>query len=82
MHIFYGIGHQIFSKYFLDRVASHLQEKVSSTDGLSDDHMVHGLVAGLDKTTITMNCYVAMSRSPGSLRADVFLRSVCRLNDQ
>ena len=58
-------------KAFMAWVVSHLQEKVSSTFVLSGEHMVHGLVAGLDKATISMHCYVAASCSPAMPQSTV-----------
>ena len=47
-----------------DRVVSHFQEKVSSTGVLNGEHMMCEVVVGLDKATILMHCYLAVSLTP------------------
>ena len=55
---------KIIYKAFYNRVVSQLQEKVGCIVVLSEEHTAHVVVAGLDKATISMYCYLAMSRSP------------------
>ena len=38
--------------------------KVGCIGVLIGEHKAHVVVAGLDKATISMHCYLAMSRSP------------------
>ena len=73
---------KILQKALSDRVVSHLEEKLGSTVVLSGEHMVHGLVAGFDKDTISIHCYVAASRLPTMPQSRWFLKTVCRLLDQ
>ena len=40
------------------------KKKIGCIGVLSGEHTVHVVVAGLDKVTISMLCYLAMSRSP------------------
>ena len=54
-----------FAKKRFSTESCHISkyEKVGSTGVLSGEHMVHVVVAGLDKVPISMQCYSA-SRSP------------------
>ena len=53
---------EIVQKGIFDEVVSHF-EKVDSTGVLNEDHKVHVVVAGLDKATMAMHYYFAVSRS-------------------
>ena len=56
-------------KAFIETVVSHLKETIGSTGVLSGEHMMHGLVSGLDKVSISMHCYVAASHSRAMLQS-------------
>ena len=59
-----SICHQNFPKEaFFDRVVSHFQEKVGGKSVLSGKYLALVVVAGLDKATISMHCYLVASRS-------------------
>ena len=69
-----SICRQKFSKKtFLDWFVSYFQEKVGSTGMFSGEHAVHvGGGGGLDKATISMQCYFAASRSLAMIQSRFF----------
>ena len=67
MHIFGGLWEYlpptILQKAFFDRAVSYLQELVGSKSVLSKAYLALVVVAGLDKATISMHCYLVASRA-------------------
>ena len=49
---------------FYNGVVSQFREKVGCKGVLNGEHTAHVMVVGLDKATISMHCYLTMSRSP------------------
>ena len=72
MHIFDSLrqyfSRQVIYNAFYNRVVSQFQEEVGCIGVLSGEHTAHVVVAGLDKATISMHCYLAMARSPDILQ--------------
>ena len=62
------VMHIVYYNAFYNRVVSQFQEKVGCMGVLSGEHTALVVVAGLDKATISMHCYLAMARSPDILQ--------------
>ena len=65
---------KVLQKSIFNRVVLQFQEKVGSTGVLSGEHMVHVVVAGVDKATISMLI--------GHASEQMFLKIASRLNGQ
>ena len=72
MHIFDSLrlyfSRQVIYNAFYNKVVSQFQEKIGCIGVLSGEHTALVVVAGLDKVTISMHCYLAMARSPDILQ--------------
>ena len=68
------LSRKVLQKAFFNRVISHSHEKCGGTYVLSGEHMGHVVMAGLDKATLSMYCYLLASRSPDMPQSRCFLR--------